>query len=110
MGTYANLLQENIKPTEKDLQEKSGNDERSDEAELVERPQRPERNVRVAPKPTAILTKPQRREIRRHSFEIFIDQVTSFQEMRIKRMKQGELKSMSSMVREALDEYIQKHK
>lgn len=95
------------KPREKELQEKSEHGERSDGPERAERP---ERNVRVLQKPTETLTKPQRREIRRHSFEIFIDQVTSFQEMRIRRMKEGELKSMSSMVREALDEYIQKQK
>jgi hypothetical protein len=96
------------KPKEKTLQEPSEHGERSDETERAERPQRSERNVRVLQKPTE--HKSQRREIRRHSFEIFIDQVTSLQEMRITRMKEGELKSMSSMVREALDEYIQKQK
>lgn len=113
MGTYADLLQGNIKPKEKESQEKSSHGERYDGIERAERPVRteePERSVRVLQKPTETLAKPQKREIRRHSFEIFIDQVTGLQEMRIRRMKEGELKSMSSMVREALDEYIQKQK
>ena len=58
---------------------------------------------RVIPAPSA------QRIIRRHSYEIYEDQVLSLQKMKLEFMMQGELKSMSSMVREALDEYLIQH-
>lgn len=104
MGTYSDLLEENKKPKQEESQKQPSVSERP---ERVERSVRPERPVRVDQKPVET-AKPQRREIRRHSFEIYKDQVTGLQELRVTMMKRGELKSMSAMVREALDEYLKK--
>ena len=62
-----------------------------------ERPERPVRPVRETPK----------RETKRHAFEIYKDQLESLHELRLALMKSGELKSLSAMVREAFDNYIQ---
>ena len=60
----------------------------------------PERSVRVETK---------RREIKRHSFEVYRDQVIKLTERKTEIMKTGELKSMSAMVREAIDNYLEKN-
>lgn len=104
MGTYNDLLQGNTKPAPVEPQQPTVVSERP---ERVERTVRPERTVRVTPKP-AERAKPEKREIKRHSFEIYKDQVTSLQELRVTLMKEGELKSMSAMVREAIDAYLKK--
>lgn len=104
MGTYSDLLQENTKPAQEEPQKQVEVNERP---ERVERSVRAERPVRVTPKPVET-AKPERREIRRHSFEIYRDQVASLQELRLMLMKSGELKSMSAMVREAIDAYLKK--
>jgi hypothetical protein len=104
MGTYSDLLQENIKPAQEELPKQPKGSQRP---ERVERSVRPERPVRVIQEPGET-AKPQRREIRRHSFEIYKDQVTGLQELRVTMMKRGELKSMSAMVREAIDAYLKK--
>lgn len=101
MGTYSDLLQENTKPAPEEPQKQV---EVSERLERIERPVRPER-VTQKPVETA---KAERREIRRHSFEIYKDQVASLQELRVTLMKGGELKSMSAMVREAIDAYLKK--
>jgi hypothetical protein len=106
MGTYSDLLQENIKPAQEEPPKQPKGSERP---ERIERSVRPERGVRVTPE-TVETTKLQRREIKRHSFEIYKDQVTGLQELRVTMMKSGELKSMSAMVREAIDEYLKKQK
>lgn len=104
MGTYSDLLQKEIKPPPKEPQNQV---EISERLERVERSVRSERPVRVTQKPVET-AKSERREIRRHSFEIYKDQVASLQELRVTLMKSGELKSMSAMVREAIDAYLKK--
>jgi hypothetical protein len=48
-----------------------------------------------------------KRETKRHAFDIYKDQLGSLIEMKFLSMKEGKLKSMSAMVREALDCYIE---
>jgi len=51
---------------------------------------------------------PTKRERKRHPFDIFRDQLEKLQQMKSEyMMKTGEMKSMSEMVREALDNYIE---
>ena len=80
----------------------------------TERPVRPERNereagpvrpVRASPL-TDVSEQPHKREIKRHAFEIYKDQIESLQQLKINTMKMGQHKSMSAMVREALDSFI----
>ena len=71
---------------------------KSERAERPERSDVPERTVRV-------LTK--KREIRRHSFEVYSDQVLKLSQLKTEYMMTGELKSMSAMVREAIDKYFE---
>jgi hypothetical protein len=51
---------------------------------------------------------PAQREIKRHAFEVYKDQVERLQELKVATMKTGELRSMSDMVREALDNFLKK--
>ena len=64
---------------------------------FLKKKQKTERPVRVV-----------KREVRRHSFEFYRDQLDQLENLKIKYMKAGELKSKSAMVREALDEYLSK--
>jgi hypothetical protein len=65
---------------------------------------RPVRNVRDVRTPT-------KRERKRHPFDIYRDQLERLQQMKTAyMMKTGEILSMSAMVRDALDEYINKNK
>jgi hypothetical protein len=105
MGTYTDLFQEKVKPT----QAEPHRPEVSEPSERIYRPVRPERSVRKTQKAVETV-KPHKREIRRHSFEIYKDQVGKLHELRVRIMKSGELKSLSAMVREAIDEYLQKQK
>jgi hypothetical protein len=53
---------------------------------------------------------PIKRERKRHPFDIYHDQLQQLQQMKTARMMQtGAMRSMSEMVREALDDYITKH-
>ena len=51
---------------------------------------------------------PYKREIKRHAFEIYKDQIERLHELKTATMKTGQLRSMSDMVREALDHFIKK--
>jgi hypothetical protein len=51
-----------------------------------------------------------RRTILRHPFELYQDQIESLRELSVEERKQGGTGSMSKMVREALDAYIDKRK
>jgi|APSaa5957512576_1039674.scaffolds.fasta_scaffold152347_1 hypothetical protein len=73
--------------------------ETDEKPDLPERPDGPVRPVRV---------EPAKREIRRHSFELYRDQVLKLAERKTEIMKTGEIKSMSAMVREAIDEFLEK--
>jgi hypothetical protein len=45
----------------------------------------------------------------RHPFDVYEDQYQSLRELAMKERMQGGAGSMSAMVREALDTYIEKH-
>jgi hypothetical protein len=70
----------------------------------------------IEPKPTLperandrILERPNgKRIISRKSFEIYEDQMISLRTLSFKEKMEGKLGSMSNMVREAIDEYLQK--
>ena len=51
---------------------------------------------------------PSKREVKRHAFEIYKDQVERLQELKVATMRMGHLRSMSDMVREALDNFLKK--
>lgn len=53
---------------------------------------------------------PEKRVMKRHPFEIYRDQLEALQEMKLRKMMEGQLKSMSEMVRDALDEYIRNNR
>ena len=48
------------------------------------------------------------RVTKRHPFDIYTDQLKTLRGLKAKSMMRGELKSMSSMVREAIDDYVEK--
>lgn len=50
-----------------------------------------------------------KRIITRNSFEIYEDQMNSLRELSLEEKMEGKLGSMSSMVRAALDSYLQKN-
>ena len=53
---------------------------------------------------------PAKRERKRHPFDIYHDQLQQLQQMKTAHMMQtGAMRSMSEMVREALDDYIKKN-
>mgnify|MGYP000857361854 CR=1 FL=1 len=53
---------------------------------------------------------PAKRERKRHPFDIYHDQLQQLQQMKTAHMmRAGEMRSMSEMVREALDDYITKN-
>jgi len=53
---------------------------------------------------------PINRERKRHPFDIYYDQLQQLQQMKTTHMMQtGAMRSMSEMVREALDDYITKN-
>jgi hypothetical protein len=53
---------------------------------------------------------PTKRERKRHPFDIYHDQLEQLQQMKTAHMmRAGEMRSMSEMVREALDDYITKN-
>lgn len=77
------------------------------------RDERPVRKVRserpVRSTDQSVSQKPQppkKREIKRHAFEIYRDQWETLKQLKMTTMLTGELVSMSEMVREALDSYI----
>jgi hypothetical protein len=60
------------------------------------------------PSPTPSNTKP-KREIKRHAFEFYRDQIPKLNQLKAEFMVNGSDKSMSAMVREAVDDYINSH-
>lgn len=49
------------------------------------------------------------RSTKRHSFEIYEDQLASLKELKLQSILSNREKSMSEMVREALDRYLEQH-
>ena len=71
---------------------------------------RPERSERVPSlQPSAAAEIIGKREIKRHSFEFYRDQLPKLKRLKAEFMMQGVDKSMSAMVREAVDTYIEAH-
>lgn len=56
------------------------------------------------------VTLPVKRITKRYSFEFFEDQITRLKQIKYKTEMTGERIAMSVMVRDALDEYLEKHK
>jgi hypothetical protein len=81
---------------------------RSERGVRAERPERPDRDPEgsISPK----LPSPKKREIKRHAFEIYRDQLESLKRLKHEVMLMGQLVSMSEMVRSALDQFIQNEK
>ena len=77
--------------------------------ERVERPERVSpQNSKASPSPT--LSEPDgKREIKRHSFEFYRDQLPKLKQLKAEFMMRGSDKSMSAMVREAVDKYIENY-
>jgi hypothetical protein len=109
--TFTELMALDNKPDKPKPAVAQANTKRLIHADKTERPERGEREegpvrpVRVSP-PSGSSEQPHKREIKRHAFEIYKDQIESLQQMKINTMKTGQLKSMSAMVREALDNFI----
>ncbi len=70
------------------------------------RPVRSENKTEVYPENESV----QKREIKRHAFEIYRDQLETLKQMKMKLMMQGNSTSMSEMVRQAIDTFIQDNK
>ena len=51
---------------------------------------------------------PQKRQIKRHSFDIYIDQLEELRVLKIEAMRRGEERGLSKMTREALEAYLKK--
>lgn len=105
MGTYTDLLQENIKSAQEELPEQLVKNERTSEraGDRVDK--------RATERPTertnGLRTKTNRVKVR-NSFEFYQDQVEALKEMQRTAMLNKEEFSMSAVVREALDQYLNK--
>lgn len=53
--------------------------------------------------------RPARRQMIRHPFELYMDQLDSLRELAESQRRRGEPASMSRMVREAIDHYLDEH-
>ena len=53
--------------------------------------------------------RPSRRQMIRHPFELYMDQLDSLRELAEFQRRRGEPASMSRMVREAIDRYLDEH-
>ncbi len=53
--------------------------------------------------------RPSRRQMIRHPFELYMDQLDSLRELAESQRRRGEPASMSRMVREAIDRYLDEH-
>ena len=73
------------------------------------RPERPERVAPERPPSPTPAELAERREIKRHSFEFYRDQLPQLKRLKAEFMIRGADKSMSAMVREAVDSYIEIH-
>ena len=81
----------------------------------------PVRDVPPVPPVLPVLGAPLERDVRpvpfkkrvmkqRHPFDIYLDQYESLQKLALEERKQGGVGSMSKMVREAIDTYLEKRK
>ena len=70
--------------------------------ERTERTERDERNQRPV--------RPQKRQIIRHSFDIYIDQLEELRSLKVEAMRRGEERGLAKMTREALEEYLKRQR
>ena len=86
---------------------------KQDDKEINKQPVRSVRDVRNVRGVRGVRL-PTKRERKRHPFDIYRDQLESLQRMKNEfGIQNGEIRTMSAMVREALDQYIRnnaKHK
>ena len=54
--------------------------------------------------------RPKKRVRKHHPFDIYVDQLEALRKMKMEAMMQGIEKSMASMVREALDRFIEENR
>lgn len=88
-------------------------DERSSQPNSIPRTNTPVDPVRVVPpvplvRPVRPVPPTKRMIKQRHPFDIYQDQYESLKELALEERKQGEVGSMSAMVRAAIDIYITK--
>ncbi|MGH2535619.1 MAG: hypothetical protein ACRDJW_25460 [Thermomicrobiales bacterium] len=69
---------------------------------LPSEPVQPRRTARTP-------VRPERRQMIRHPFELYMDQLDSLRERAEAQRRRGEPASMSRMVREAIDRYLDAH-
>jgi hypothetical protein len=48
--------------------------------------------------------------MKRHSFDIYIDQLEALRSLKMEAMRRGEERGLSKMIREALDTYLKSEK
>jgi hypothetical protein len=76
--------------------------ERTERPVRNERTERSERNQRPV--------RPQKRQIIRHSFDIYIDQLEELRSLKVEAMRRGEERGLAKMTREALEEYLKRQR
>lgn len=61
-------------------------------------------------RPARTPVRPTRRQMIRHPFELYMDQLDSLRDLAETQRRRGEPASMSRMVREAIDRYLDDHR
>ena len=74
------------------------------ESQADVRPVRPDPRVRTERDERPV--PPLKRQIIRHSFDIYSDQLEALRMLKIEAMRRGEERSLAKMTREALEEYL----
>ncbi len=62
-----------------------------------------------APRTARTPVRPARRQMIRHPFELYMDQLDALRDLAEAQRRRGEPSSMSRMVREAIDRYLDEH-
>lgn len=113
MGIYSKLRQKKLLVPSNELSSEV-RDERVQRLELHERDEQVElnepvkRDERVKSKKTESTRK---RAVKRRSYDLFIDQIKTLNtQTKIYFLLQGKQKNITQMIREAIDEYIEKYK
>jgi hypothetical protein len=75
------------------------------------RPERPEQPVRdERDERNERPVRAQKRQLKRHSFDIYIDQLEELRSLKIEAMRRGEERGLSKMTREALAAYLKEQR
>ncbi|MEU0214321.1 hypothetical protein ABZ281_04080 [Streptomyces sp. NPDC006265] len=72
-------------------------------------PKLADHNLPVRPNDRPPVRPPGKRIITRNSFELYEDQMDSLRDLAYLEKRQGKMGSMSAMVRQAIDNYLQEH-